>query len=258
MRIDCHVHGDPAKFEGDPAAYVEECRAGGIDRVVLIMDREICEAALERFGDFVIPVARVPMDDCSSREVEAAIEAGMKGIKFIRPRAPYGDERYWPLYEKIEELGSVAVYHTGYLGFRKREEKPASMEHMRAAQVEIVSRRFPDMKILMSHFGNPWWEEAWKVMWSKANVYADLCGGTAINRSKRMWAETFAPDGELDEKSISKLLFGTDVRYLHNEEHGYAPYIEFHEKLFDMIGLTDEQREAVNSGTAVKLFGLGE
>ena len=73
-----------------------------------------------------------------------------------------------------------------------------------------------------------------------------------------MWAEIFAPDGVVNEKAVGKLLFGTDVRYLHNEEHNYLKYVEFHEKIFDLMGLSDELREAVNHKTAEKLFGLGE
>ena len=46
---------------------------------------------------------------------------------------------------------------------------------MRPAAIDCLSRRHPDLKILMAHYGNPWWEEAWKITWSSPNVYADLC-----------------------------------------------------------------------------------
>lgn len=257
MRIDSHVHGDPDNCE-DPKAYVGMCREKGIESVVLIEPLERCMKAVEKFGDFIIPVARIKMNEAKASDVEECIEAGCRGIKFIRPEAPYGDERYWPLYEKIEEMGKTAVFHTGYLGFRKREEKPVWMEHMRAAQVEVVSRRFPEMNILMAHFSNPWWEEGWKVMWSKKNVYADLSGGTAVNRATRMWAEMFAPDDELHEGSIRKLLFGTDVKYFGKGEPGFKPYMNFHDRIFDRTGLSQEVRELVNRGNARRIFGLEE
>ena len=257
MRIDCHTHGDPSKFKGDPEEYVQSCREHGIDAIVLIEPLEKCLEAVKRFGDdFIIPVARIDMDSAGKREIEECIDTGCRGIKFIRPSAPYGDERYWPLYEKVEELGVVAVFHTGYLAFNGREERPVWMEHMRAAQVEVVARRFPDMKILMSHFSNPWWEEAWKVSWTRKNVYADLSGGTAINRSTRMWAEMFAPDGKLLESSIRKLCFGSDVRYFTPGSFPFKRYIEFYERIFDRINLPQELRELVNSGNVKNLFGL--
>ena len=257
MRIDSHAHGVPEDCRGDPKAYVESCIERGVEAVVLIEPIEQCLKAAEQFGDFVIPVARVRMDAAGAEEIEAAIKAGCRGAKFIRPSAPYGDERYWPMYEKLEELSAVAVFHTGYLGFREREDHPVWMEHMRASQVEVISRRFPDLKILMAHFSNPWWEEGWKVSWTKKNVYADLSGGTAIHRSTRMWAEMFAPDGELLESSIRKLCFGSDMKYFREGEFAFERYIEFYEKIFDRIGLSDEMRDLVNRGNISSLFGLG-
>jgi len=195
------------------------------------------------------------MDAADAAEVERCVRAGCAGIKFIRPAAPYGDERYWPLYEALENMQKTAVFHTGYLGQREREPKPVWMEHMRPAQVEVVSRRFTGLPILMAHFGNPWWEEAWKVSWTKPNVYADLSGGTAIHRSLTMWAETFCPDGALLESSVRKLLFASDVRYF-RDDYPFEPYLAFYDRLYDRIGLSLELREVVNRGNARRLFGL--
>jgi len=253
MRIDCHVHGDPKSCQ-NPKAYVESCRKHGIEAIVLIEPLDQCLEAVEKFGDFIIPVAQVNMDAAGAKEVEDCIKAGCKGVKFIRPSAPYGDERYWPMYGKLEELGSVAVFHTGYLLFREREDRPVWMEHMRAAQVEVVSRRFPDLKILMAHFSNPWWEEAWKVSWTKKNIYADLSGGTTIYRSTGMWAEIFAPDGKLLESSVRKLCFGSDVVYFKEGVFPFEPYIAFYDRIFDRIGVSEELRELVNRGNVKALF----
>jgi predicted TIM-barrel fold metal-dependent hydrolase len=256
MRIDCHVHGNPNNYTGDPKDYIESCRKRGVDAIILIEPLERCLEAVKKFGDFIIPVARINMDTAGAKEIEDCIEAGCKGIKFIRPAAPYGDERYWPLYEKLEEINVGAVFHTGYLVFRGREDHPVWMEHMRAAQVEVVARRFPDLKILMSHFSNPWWEEAWKVSWTRKNVFADLSGGTAINRSIRMWVEMFAPNGKLLESSIRKLCFGSDVGYFNEGIYSFEPYITFHEKIFDELGLSEELRKLINSDNIKALFNL--
>jgi len=254
MRIDAHAHGRPEALTGDPAAYVDACQVRGIEAVVLIEPLEVCAEAVERFGDFVIPVARIPMDTAMPQEVDHCLSAGCCGCKFIGPDEPYGSERYWPLYERLETLGGTAIFHTGYLGFDERELSPVHMEYMRAAQIDVVARRFPDLKILMAHFSNPWWEEAWKVSLSNRNVYADLSGGTAILRATRMWAEMFAPDGTLLERSITKLVFASDVPYFW-DKFPFAPYMAFYERIFDRIGLSEELRERVNRGNARWLFG---
>ena len=258
MYIDSHAHGDVSRFGGDCAAYVESCRGHGVEAIVLIEELDACMEAVKKFGDFIIPVAVVAMNATNASEVEECLKSGCRGIKFIRSAAPYADQRYWPLYEKIEELGAVAVFHTGYLAFTGREDSPVQMEHMRAAQIETIARRFPDLKILMAHFSNPWWEEAWKVSLSTKNVYADLSGGTAILRSTHMWAEMFAPDGQLIEASISKLCFGSDTKYFREGEFSFECYIEFYEKIFDAIGLPEQLRELVNRGNIRSLFGMEE
>lgn len=255
MRIDSHAHGQPSQWKKDPQLYIEQCRKDGIDGLLLIAKLEDCLDGVKRFGDFVIPVLIVNIDRVGVREIEDGIRAGCKGIKFIQPRAPYSDERYWPLYETLEKLGVPAVFHTGYLMmFEERELHPTHIEHMRAAEICTISRRFPDLKILMAHFSNPWWEEAWKISTSRPNVYVDLSGGTAYRRAIRMWAEMYAPDGNLLKDSIGKLCFGTDVSYFHEKPHKFAPYIAFYEKLFDAIGLDAAMREQVNSGNIRKLF----
>ncbi|MDP6779279.1 MAG: amidohydrolase family protein [Candidatus Latescibacteria bacterium] len=256
MRIDSHVHGDPKALTGDLDAYIEACRSNGVEAVVLIEEADRCLEAVELCGDFVIPVARVAMDHATAVEIEAIVRAGCLGIKFIQPAAPYGDERYWPLYEKLEQLGRPAVFHTGYLGCSGRELNPVCMEHMRAAQVERIARRFPDLKMLMAHYSNPWWEEGWKVSMSSPNVYADLSGGTAILRSTRMWSDLLAPDGQILEASIRKLCFGSDVGYFREGEFPFKPNIDFYERIFDAIDLPPELREQVNRGNVRTIFGL--
>jgi len=255
MYIDCHTHGDPSGVR-DPQAYIAACRQHGIEAIVLIEPLARCLEAVARFGDFILPVARIDMDAADVHEIETCIQAGCVGIKFIRPAAPYGDERYWPLYARMEELGVTAVFHTGYLGTSGREERPVHIEHMRAAHIDHIARRFPELKILMAHFSNPWWEEAWKISWSHANVYADLSGGTALYRSTGMWAECFAPDGELLESSVRKLCFASDVRYFDEGQYRFEPYIAFYARLLERIEAPEALREQVYTGNAQALFGL--
>ncbi len=255
MRIDAHAHGDPARWPRDPREYVAHCRDRGIEAIVLIQDLATCLEAVRRFGDFVIPVQRVDIDRCGVREIEEGLAAGCRGVKFIKPAAPYSDERYWPLYETLERRGAPAVFHTGYLmRFEPREERPVHIEHMRAMELCTLSRRFADLKILMAHFSNPWWEEAWKVCWSCPNIYADLSGGTAYRRAIRMWAEMFAPDGVLIDTSIAKLCFGTDGTYFNDAPDRFPPFVAFYERLFEAAKVPPALQEQVNRGNLRRLF----
>ena len=256
LRIDGHVHGAPRRFRGSPAAYVKKIRKAGIHAVVLIEGGETVLAARRRFGDFVIPVARVPMDRSGPGDVERLLDAGCPGIKFIRPLHPYSDERYWPLYEVLEKRRAVAVFHTGYLGFGRREERPINMQHMRAAEIDTLTRHFSDLKVVMAHFSNPWWEEAWKITWTRKNVYADLSGGTAFTRSTAMWTEMFAPDGRRLPGSLEKLTFASDVDYFHGRPHNFQPYLDFYERILDRVQAPASLRRKIWGATLVRLFGL--
>jgi predicted TIM-barrel fold metal-dependent hydrolase len=255
MRIDAHLHGDFSKLKGSPADYVEKCRRQGIERGLLIGEPKMTLEAYRAMPDFIIPVPRLDIDKTTPKEIGEVLDAGALGIKFIDPQFSYGDTRYDPLYQAISGKGKVVMFHTGYLARRNEPRRPTDITLMRPAAVDCMSRRHPDLKILMAHFGNPWWEEAWKILWSVPTCYAELSGGTAYKRSISMWAEIFAPNGVLDGESFGKLLFATDMS-LFREKEGFEPYFEFYDKLFDAVKAPPEMRARVNRGNALKLFAL--
>ena len=93
LRIDGHVHGDPKRFRGSAAAYVRKMRKQGIHAVGLIEDGETVVAARRKFGDFVIPIARVPMDRCGPGEIDRWLDAGW--IDTYRHFDPSPDRYTW-------------------------------------------------------------------------------------------------------------------------------------------------------------------
>jgi predicted TIM-barrel fold metal-dependent hydrolase len=264
MRIDAHTHGDFSALTMPPAEYVAHCRKRGIERIVFIVDPEPCLKAYEAAPDFVIPVPWVDIDKVTIKEINDCFDWGAKGIKLIDPQFSYGDTRYDPIYRTIEERGKVCMFHTGYVtsGLADygipRKPRPTDISLMRPAAVDSMARRHPELKILMAHFGNPWWEEAWKITCSNPLVHAELSGGTAYRRSLRMWQDIFAPNGDLDTETLNKVLFASDVSYFtRTENEGFEPYCAFYDSLYDTIGAPPELRERINRGTAISLFELG-
>lgn len=257
MRIDSHGHGVAAALRQDPGKYVKRLHARGIDATVLIESPDTVFASAEKMGSFVIPVPVIDMATDGPDEVRRHFDRGARGIKFIRPRHPLGDERYYPLYEAVKERDGVAVFHTGYL-MHDADYSPlwqVKLDDMRCSHIDTIERWVPHLRVLMSHFGNPYWDECWKVMWAHPTVYADLSGGTAIMRSMLFWRETFAPNGQLLQECLAKLCFGTDLSYFDADED-YERYIDFHERLFKETGAPRALREKVNSGNILSLFGL--
>lgn len=257
MRIDSHAHGTPACLQEDPRGYRRRLEAQGIEAIVLIDQPETVFACAQHMGDFVIPVPLIDMNEDGPDVVQRLFDQGARGIKFFCPHYPLGDERYFPLYEAVKERDGVAVFHTGYL-MHDADYSPrwrVKLDDLRCSHMDTIERWVPHLRILMSHFGNPYWEECWKVMWAHPTVYADLSGGTAILRSMLFWRETFAPNGRLLEEVMSKLCFGTDLTYF-GFEGELGKYADFYDRLFDETGTPPSLREQVNRGNILALFGL--
>ena len=277
MRIDAHTHGMHAERDengnfkppltpiwqpGDPDDGIRGCRELGIEKAVLLDPPEVAFELAKNLPDFCIPVPQVRMEESSAEEIANLFARGARGIKFIAPMRSYGDNGYFPLYEAVRDHGGTAVFHTGFLaqrffdpGYLLGRVDCIDIVHMRPAALDRIARAFPDLRMLMSHFGNPWWEEAWTILKSSQNIYADLCGGTARLKSMAMWRELFAPNGELHVASVSKLCFATDGSPFTPEGGGFAEIIEFHDRLYDELKLPDELRQKIDHENAQMLFG---
>lgn len=267
MRIDAHTHDWLCHEDiADPNAYIEKCAKNGVDRIVLIATpagRGISIDnfdVVERFGDFVIPVLRVDADNEGPDQVHRCFDRGAAGVKFISPALPYSHEKYHLFYQAIKERDGVAVFHTGYL-LHKPDYDPmyrGCMDHMRPDHIDAIQRWVPHLKVLMSHFGSPYWDECATIISRHPTVYADLSGGLAPKRSMLFWRETFAPNSELEEKLLDKVCFATDAGFF-REGGEFDPriqsYIDFYERLFDEVGASKELREKVNAGNVLELFG---
>ena len=280
MRINSHAHGmhadrdpetgklcpplrpiwDPAQMT--PEEYVKESLEHGVERVLLLDPPEVAFPLQEIFGEYVITAPMVDPDTTTPEDIDGFFGRGAAGIKFIAPGKSYGDDAYLPLYDVIQAHHGLAVFHTGYLvtgmfepGGLMDRSTIVDITDMRPAALDRVARAFPDLKILMAHFGNPWWEEAWKMISSHPNIHADLSGGTAYRRSMDMWSGMFAPNGRLDAASFGKLCFGTDGQSFVPGDHGPKAIFGFYDGLYDRLQVPHELREKVDRGNMLTLTG---
>lgn len=267
MRIDAHTHDWLCHNEiKDTGKYIKDCSNAGIDGIVLIetpyrrgLSRNDFSVA-ERFGDFIIPVLHVNMEQDTPDEVHRLFDMGALGIKFIAPAHPYSDERYFPFYKAVKERDGVAVFHTGYV-MHTADYDPvfrSGMDNMRPGHIDAILRWVPHLKVLMAHFGSPYWDECFAVVTRHPTVYTDFSGGMAKKRSMFFWREMFAPNGELCEEALGKVCFGTDIGYFHEGgkvDERLGASIDFYEKLFDEVGAPEELRKKVNSENVLALFG---
>jgi predicted TIM-barrel fold metal-dependent hydrolase len=279
MRIDAHSHGIHAerdaqgrfvpplmaawnKDKGAPEALAATLRAQGIERLLLLDPAPLCFEMQAMFGDFVVPIPLVDMDRATPEEIDRLLTQGGRGIKFIAPQRSYGDRRYFPLYDVLRARRAPAIFHTGYLvagglwdvGGLMGVSDHLDITNMRPAAIDRIARAFPDLKVLMAHFGNPWWEETWTVIKSHKNVYADFSGGTARTKSLAMWREMFAPNGVLHTGSVSKLCFACDGSPFFPGDN-YGPIFDFYDRFYAAVGAPEELRRRIDRENILDLLG---
>jgi len=99
---------------------------------------------------------------------------GIVGLKFhpaYQNFFPNDKERAYPIYEKCVEHGLPVLFHTGSTRMTR-----CTIRTCRPEFLDDVATDFPELRIIMSHYGWPWTEEALAVMWRHEHVYMDLSG----------------------------------------------------------------------------------
>ena len=192
------------------------------------------------------------------KELERCIgELGFKGVKLWPLTGFYPDDlKYYPFYERVEELGVPILCHTG-MG-----PTGTYLKYCRPMYVDTIAVDFPKIKIIMAHIGIPWTSEAIAVAFKNPNVYIDIS----------MWEVPFkmAPftffQTLIEAKftcGINKILFGTDWPL-------FAPILSLKEwvdgikemklpppmKLMGLPEFTDEEKNKILGENAKKVLGL--
>ena len=144
--------------------------------------------------------------------VEKAVnEWDMKGVKF-HPTAGYypDDPAFFPFYEKCVELGVVLFSHTSLFSVPLMEGKFADPVYL-----DSVAAKFPDLKIVMLHFGGlSWVSKCIEIMNARPNVYAEISGWQSrINFETdsflKLLENVFKSSGLLGPLK-DRIMFGTD------------------------------------------------
>jgi predicted TIM-barrel fold metal-dependent hydrolase len=78
---------------------------------------------------------------------------------------PPNDAIYYPVYTKCVELGLPITINTGIPG------PPAPGECQHPMHLDKVCLHFPELKLVMAHGADPWWNEACRLMLKYRNLY---------------------------------------------------------------------------------------
>ncbi|HEV8192680.1 MAG TPA: amidohydrolase family protein [Ktedonobacterales bacterium] len=150
--------------------------------------------------------------DRAIAEIERAVrELGLSGAKFhpgVQAFYP-NDRRYYPLFEKITELGVPALFHTGTsgLGANMPGGGGIKLDYTRPIYLDSLATDFPELTIIGAHPSWPWEQEMIAILQHKPNVYNDLSG----------WSPKYIVPALLHEAAgrlNAKFLFGSDYPFI--------------------------------------------
>lgn len=131
------------------------------------------------------------------RELRRAVTSdGMSGLKLLPHliELKVNDPLMYPIYEEALELGVPVLFHMG-----TQFHTGTKLKYCHPLDVDEVAVDLPDLKIVIAHFGWPWYEEALAVVHRNLNVYFNIAG----------WAPKRIPDfvfsymkGPVKEKAL--------------------------------------------------------
>ncbi|MBO2452684.1 amidohydrolase [Actinomadura barringtoniae] len=205
----------------DLAAYYRERSIGAVVFTVdathglghpALSSEDIADAAREH-ADVLIPFGSVDPHDpeAAGRARRLVTEHGARGFKFHPSLQAFepDDQRFYPLYETIQELGVPALFHTGQTGIGAGLPggRGIKLRYSNPILLDDVAADFPDLTIVLAHPSVPWQDEAISMATHKGNVHIDLSG----------WSPKYFPP-QLVRAAGSflkhKVLFGSDFPVL--------------------------------------------
>jgi len=220
--IDCHHH-----YNGEPA-YLEKLvrKLEGIDGMAFLLteppDLPSAKYGIDRHSRRLVGFGEINLDDPQVLEViDRFHDAGFRGIgELENPRKNYDDPSYWPIYERAEKYGMIALFHTGIVN-REHPEIPAdvSSDRMRVTRLDLIARKFPKITVIGAHLGNPDYAWAAEIARWSPNVLFDVSGSSLIKKqddyaffkSVFWWSGVSSPHSPAARASaFEKLVFASD------------------------------------------------
>jgi predicted TIM-barrel fold metal-dependent hydrolase len=196
MLIDFHYH--LADNDKALAALLADMDISSVDRTLLIggppeafwdymncrfaSNGKILEAVRKHPQRLIGSVYLDPRDPSAAGELDRYIGEGFKAVKMFPAVGYYpDDEKFFPLYEKIEACGVPVIFHAGQTNIKVISDEPGvrkatNSKYGNPMNFDMIARLFPRMPIILAHMGYPHYIEAWSVAHANPNVYMDISG----------------------------------------------------------------------------------
>jgi uncharacterized protein len=211
-----------------------------------VSSEEVARACAEH-ADVLIPFGSVDPwrgADAVTQARDLARVHGVHGFKFHPSLQAFhpNDPMAYPLYEALQELGMIALFHSGQTGIGAglRGGAGIRLKYADPMALDDVAADFPGLRIVIAHPSFPWQDEALAVATHKPNVHIDLSG----------WSPKYFPPQLVRYANTllrDKVLFGSDFPLL-TPDRWLAD--------FDTLDIKPEVRPLILKENAARLLGL--
>ncbi|MFA7319177.1 MAG: amidohydrolase family protein [Parcubacteria group bacterium] len=216
-------------------AGIEKTVLFAVEAPMVYCSNEMVAGLCQKYPDRFIGFASVDPKEKDAAEVleKAVTELGLKGLKLHPPLQNFypNDEAVFSVYEKAQELGIPVVFHVGTTPFGAM----CRLDQANPLLLDEVAVKFPDLKIVLTHLGTLWQNEAFMVVEKNPNVYIDTA------------AYPYELKEILNENMIkrigeNKIIFGTDYPMSFTGEiHTMKTFVE----LIKDLEISDELKEKI-------------
>jgi uncharacterized protein len=258
--IDAHQHYSPAPDYIERLVRVYRARNAMACVLTPMSGFEVVKKAAAEHPDVIIPYGVIRVDDPKAlAEIQQFAAAGFKGIKMHTPKYNWDDFGYFPLYEKMQGLKLIALFHTGIVSGSSDAPEPSSMARMRPSFLHTIARSFPQLVIQGAHLGNPWYDEAAEAARWEKNLYFDVTGSTLLKKAKNLaifkeylwWEGPTAHSSPDAVYAFEKLVFGTD-----EDPENLAACLARYEAMLEACGVPEASRQKIYGATMARLLGI--
>ncbi len=206
---------------------------------------ELCK----RSGEVLSPVITV---EPTAKEVKAALKLAKenKQVKGFKIRLGYvkaasQDRVFGPLYDYAESKKLPVLFHTGDTAFSN-----GNLSRSHPLSLDGLANEREELRIVLCHFGNPWFEDAAELIYKHPNVYGDISGlitGGSYAREYSRWLARRISEAVYYAANADKVLFGTDYP------------VSKHSAVLDLVRslkVDKRDKEKILWRNAERLFGL--
>jgi predicted TIM-barrel fold metal-dependent hydrolase len=240
--------------------FIYQLDEAGIDKAVLlpidcttthgcrIVSNEQIVNLMEKSSRFIGFASVDPRDPGALKTLEKAVkEYGLRGLK-LDPSLQGFDindvEHAYPVYQLCSELGIPILMHCGMSW-----SPIGRAELAQPLMLERVIHKFPNLKIIIAHFGWPWVTETLMLALKFRNVYVDtsiLFSGTPPESIRHVIEKVIGME-TFDRSLHSQVLFGSNYPRVDPKrvvqgvkDLGFRPSLErkiFHDNAAQLLNL---------------------